>query len=101
MYISDLKIFYILMFLYLKFSNFEVKTSFERSFIAFFDLKDRQNDIPKFHDRAVGDWELMTSTQELANCILNFQCYFALESFDLFLLKSPCLSLSVSVYVVE
>ena len=101
MYISDLRIFHILMFLYLKFSNFEVKTSFGRSFIAFFYLKDRQNDIPKFHDRAVGDWELMTSTQELANCIFNFQCYFVLESFDLLLLKSPCLSLSVSVYVVE
>ena len=86
------------MFLYLKFSDLEVKTSFEGSFIAFFDLKDRQNDI---HDRAVGDSELMTSTQELANCIFNFQCYFALESFDLFLLKSPCLSLYVSVYVFE
>ena len=71
------------MFLYLKFSNFEVKTSFECSFIAFLYLRDRQNDILKFHNQAVGDWELMTSTQELANCIFNFQCYFTLESFDL------------------
>ena len=101
MYILDLRIFHILMFLYLKFSNFEVKASFEHSLIAFFYLKDRQNDIQKFHYQAIGDWELMTSTQELANCIFNFQCYFALGSFDLFLLKSLCLSLSVSVYVIE
>ena len=98
MYISDLRIFHILMFLYLKFLNFGVKTSFERSFIAFFDLKDRQNDIPKFHDRAVGDWELMTSTQDLiSNVISLWEASICFAQISLFVSVCFCLCRRVSV----
>ena len=86
------------MFLYLKFLNFGVKTSFERSFIAFFDLKDRQNDIPKFHDRAVGDWELMTSTQDLiSNVISLWEASICFAQISLFVSVCFCLCRRVSV----